>query len=348
MPKFPTPSTRTVTPTTTPPSANAYRTTGTTRARWAAAPTGSSVTSRVWSSSSSATHATPRRERLRAHRHFDPPHQSSWPRKLARASCTSASFSRVSTARGADRRGVPPFKDGPCSPAISGPTATSTSAGTPTSPVRRQASALGDVPRAQRRPAARRGLHEPRQPHHGPDAQLPPLLRQEHSSGLRPDRTAARRVGWVDTNGNGIRDKEIDGQRREFEFADTYGSWTSSRRWAIYKEDLAKVGIAMTVRPMTGPTSSRGGRPRLRRGHPGLGQFSEGRLLSNLAQQSGGRRQGQPRLPQRRGRRDHRRAQREFDHDKRVELAHRFHKLTYDEQPYTFFTRKRKVYGSPN
>ena len=34
----------------------------------------------------------------------------------------------------------------------------------------------------------------------------------------------------------------------------------------------------------------------------------------------------------------------EFDYDKRVELAHRFHKLVYDEQPYTFFIREEVLF----
>ena len=34
----------------------------------------------------------------------------------------------------------------------------------------------------------------------------------------------------------------------------------------------------------------------------------------------------------------------EFDYDKRVELAHRFHKLVYDEQPYTFFYTRRSPF----
>ena len=38
----------------------------------------------------------------------------------------------------------------------------------------------------------------------------------------------------------------------------------------------------------------------------------------------------------------------EFDYDKRVELAHRFHQLTYEEQPYTFFyTRKAPYFWRP-
>ena len=35
----------------------------------------------------------------------------------------------------------------------------------------------------------------------------------------------------------------------------------------------------------------------------------------------------------------------EFDFDQRVQLARKFHKIVYDEQPYTFFyTKKRVIY----
>ncbi len=160
-------------------------------------------------------------------------------------------------------------------------------------------------------------------------------------------------AGWTDTNGNGIRDKEVDGQRREFEFTLTvYGSSDEYKTVGnIFKEDLAKVGVAMTVRPMDWANLLKKVDDR---------DFDAVTLAwvsspqvdfyqiwhSSQADVA----KGSNRVGFRNPEADEIivALQREFDHDERVRLAHAFHKLTYDEQPYTFFyTRKRKVYWQP-
>jgi len=53
-------------------------------------------------------------------------------------------------------------------------------------------------------------------------------------------------AGWIDTNSDGIRDK--DGVKFEFEFLIPNGSDTSEKISTIIKEELDKVGIAMKIR----------------------------------------------------------------------------------------------------
>ena len=61
-------------------------------------------------------------------------------------------------------------------------------------------------------------------------------------------------AGWLDTDGDGILDKEIDGKRRQFEFLAKY--YKDSPEWdkvmAIYAEELRALGIIMDYRSFGG------------------------------------------------------------------------------------------------
>ncbi len=55
-------------------------------------------------------------------------------------------------------------------------------------------------------------------------------------------------AGWVDSDGDGIRDK--DGVMFQFEFTMTSGSQFAEQVSTIIKEELSKVGIEMSIRPL--------------------------------------------------------------------------------------------------
>ncbi len=58
-------------------------------------------------------------------------------------------------------------------------------------------------------------------------------------------------AGWIDSNGNGIRDKLINGQRTEFEFVfNIVNSPTHQDTAEILKEELKKVGVKCTLKAM--------------------------------------------------------------------------------------------------
>ena len=157
-------------------------------------------------------------------------------------------------------------------------------------------------------------------------------------------------AGWVDTNSNGIRDKLIDGAVVEFEFDLTvYGSSDEYRTLGnIYKEDLAKIGVTMNVRPMEWSNL-------LKRvddrefdavtlawvSSPDV-DFYQIWHSSQADIPKGSNRVG---FRNAKGDEIIESLQREFDYDERVRLANSFHRLVYEEQPYTFFyTRKKQVY----
>ncbi|MCO4770431.1 MAG: hypothetical protein KDA24_10415 [Deltaproteobacteria bacterium] len=156
--------------------------------------------------------------------------------------------------------------------------------------------------------------------------------------------------GWVDSNENGIRDKTVDGQLVEFEFDLTvYGSSDEYKTLGnIYKEDLAKVGVKMNVRPMEWSNLLKRVDDR---------EFDAVTLAwvsspdVDFYQIWHSTQADIPKGSNRVGFRNPKAdeiieaLQREFDYDERVRLANSFHRLVYEEQPYTFFyTRKRKVY----
>jgi len=161
-------------------------------------------------------------------------------------------------------------------------------------------------------------------------------------------------AGWVDTNGNGLRDKEVDGRQVEFDF--TLVVYGSSDEYVtlgnIYKEDLAQIGVKMNVQPLdwavllkrvddrefdaitlawvSGPDvdfyqiwhSSQADVPK---GSNRVGFRNEeaDRLITELRE--------------------------EFEYSERIRIANEFHQLVYDEQPYTFFyTRKRNYFWQSN
>ncbi|MDA1195272.1 MAG: ABC transporter substrate-binding protein [Planctomycetota bacterium] len=65
-------------------------------------------------------------------------------------------------------------------------------------------------------------------------------------------RALLKEAGWEDTDGDGVLDKEIDGQRKAFEVVAKYPSGGSSFPivFDIFKEDLLKIGIKIEIQTL--------------------------------------------------------------------------------------------------
>ena len=157
-------------------------------------------------------------------------------------------------------------------------------------------------------------------------------------------------AGWTDADGNGILEKEIDGLTVEFDF--TLTIFGSSKEYKtigdIFKEDLAKIGVKMTVQPtewsmLLKKTNSK--------------EFDAVTLAWVSGPDVDFRQiwhSSQADVPQSSNYISFKSEKAdeiiealevEFDDQKRIELAHQFHALMYDEQPYTFFfTRRSNFY----
>lgn len=149
-------------------------------------------------------------------------------------------------------------------------------------------------------------------------------------------------AGWKDTDNDGIRDK--DGVPFKFEWIYGSGNPVYERMSTVYKEQLDKAGIQVTLRPLEWATflESVVGRnfdacmmawvsppesdpyqiwhtSQAEKGsnYVGFGNAESDKLIED--------------------------ARLEFDRDKRVKLYHRFHEILHEEQPYTFlYNSKRK------
>lgn len=157
-------------------------------------------------------------------------------------------------------------------------------------------------------------------------------------------------AGWTDSDGDGIRDKVVDGQKLAFRF--TLMLFGSSNEYStlgsIFKEDLAKIGVTMELLPMDWANYLKKAEDREFDAMTAAWATSPDVDFNQIWHST------QADLPKSSNRIGFKNAEAdsiidamtsEFDVQRRIELCHRFHKLIYDEQPYTFFyTRKRPVF----
>ncbi len=154
-------------------------------------------------------------------------------------------------------------------------------------------------------------------------------------------------AGWEDTTGDGILNKEIDGETFSFEFTLTSYNRPEVRSWAaIYAEDLRQIGIDMTVDPVDWALMQR------RMEEKNFDAFTGGWGLSwqiDLYQIWHSSQADIPRGSNRVGFRNDEadelieELRRTFDQDKRLEMFHEFHEIVHEEQPYTFFYAPQQV-----
>jgi peptide/nickel transport system substrate-binding protein len=152
-------------------------------------------------------------------------------------------------------------------------------------------------------------------------------------------------AGWVDSDSDGVRDKEINGRRVPFEFSLMVSN--KPDRIAIcnlFRENLESIGVICNIRPYEAAVLlerlfnknyeahfsgwSTGADPSTVRNLFGTGQERNYGSYSNPEVD---------RLLEE--------AMKEFDRDKQAELYGRVHKLVYADQPYLFLYNKHSLYG---
>lgn len=154
-------------------------------------------------------------------------------------------------------------------------------------------------------------------------------------------------AGWRDTDNDGIRDRIHDGKKQNFEFTmlTTSGSPEWSAAQNIYKEDLMKIGVKMNISEVDWAVMQKRIEDKdfdAMGGAWGTPWESDPYQIWHSSQAS---------IPKSSNHISYRNPEvdevieelREtFDPEKRAVLYRKFHKLIYDDQPYTFiFTRKR-------
>ncbi len=154
-------------------------------------------------------------------------------------------------------------------------------------------------------------------------------------------------AGWKDTDGDGILDKVINGKKTKFEFTllSTSGSpeWTAAEN--IYKEDLMKLGIKMNLSESDWAVFQKRVEDKdfdAMSGAWGLAWEQDPYQLWHSSQAS---------IPKSSNHISYRNPEADkvieelrktFDKNKRIGLYHKFHRIMYNDQPYTLLmTRKR-------
>lgn len=166
-----------------------------------------------------------------------------------------------------------------------------------------------------------------------------------HPFDLAAAKALLAEAGWKDTDGDGLLDKELsarDKKRAPFEF--TFLIYGTSKEFAslanVYKEDLLKIGVKMNVDAAEWSLMQK------RMDEKSFDAFSGGWGLSwdtDLYQIWHSSQADVPRGSNRVGFRSKEadviieKMRVTFDHGERVRLAHQFHHLLHEEQPYTFF-----------
>jgi ABC-type transport system substrate-binding protein len=159
-------------------------------------------------------------------------------------------------------------------------------------------------------------------------------------------------AGWTDTNGDGLLDKELhvgDGKRSpfEFHFAFTSGQKESETTAKILADDLLKVGVKMIIDPMEWSLFTK------RREDHEFDAIMTAWLLpwyTDLYQVWHSSQIDVPKGSNVEGFRNAKADQiieklrLEFDPAERVRLFREFHRIVDDEQPYTFFMVRKKVW----
>jgi len=154
-------------------------------------------------------------------------------------------------------------------------------------------------------------------------------------------------AGWVDSNGNGLRDKLIDGKRVEFEFTMVlYGGSTEYETLArVYGDALQRLGIRMIPQPLEWAAQLKKLQERDFDAYSGAWVPAWEVDLMQIWHSSEAAKPGSSNYVSFRSAEGDRIAEalrREFDPEKRVGLCHAFHALLADEQPYTFFYQRKR------
>ena len=152
-------------------------------------------------------------------------------------------------------------------------------------------------------------------------------------------------AGWKDTDGDGIRDKMINGKKVPFEF--TLLVSNKPDRIAIcnlFRENLNSIGIVCNVQPLEAAVfQERVFKKNYEAEMAGWGTGTDPSLEKNIFGTGEGRNSGSYSNPE--VDRLLQEGMTEFDRDKQAEIYGRVHSLIFEDQPYLFLYNLDSLYG---
>lgn len=154
-------------------------------------------------------------------------------------------------------------------------------------------------------------------------------------------------AGWKDSDGDGVRDKVIDGKKVPFEFTLVlFGGSSEFENFArVYGDALGRIGVRLVPQPLEWAAQLKKVGERDFDAFTGMWQPQWEVDLYQLwhsteADKPQSSNYTSFRSPE--GDRIAEALRREFDKDRRTALCHEFHALVHEEQPYTFFFQRKQ------
>lgn len=155
-------------------------------------------------------------------------------------------------------------------------------------------------------------------------------------------------AGWSDSDGDGIRDKIVNGEKKSFEFPlIIYGYRPEVRSWStLFKENLYKIGVQCTLVPVEWSVMLKRMEDRefvAYTGGWGLDFDGDPYQIFHSSQAD------EPKSSNRVGFRNKsadviiEKLRHTFDAEERIRLQHQFHQIMHEEQPYTFLYSEKVV-----
>ena len=156
-------------------------------------------------------------------------------------------------------------------------------------------------------------------------------------------------AGWTDTDGDGIRDKVIQGRKTPFRFdLLAYNRPTARRFVSIYKDALRKIGVQMKPQPLDWALMQKKMDEKAFdafTGGWGMGYTQDPHQIwhSSNADVAKGSNRVAFRNQEADALIDELRLT--FDPEKRTQMLRRFHRILHEEQPYTFFYIRKDAFA---
>jgi peptide/nickel transport system substrate-binding protein len=190
------------------------------------------------------------------------------------------------------------------------------------------------------------GLYQPCRGTFHPDAwYFPKNGPQPYQQDLDKAEDLLDAAGWVDSDGDGIRDKEINGRRVPFQFTMlTYQTETGVQAATLMKECLDKIGIVCNVKPteftvLVDTTQKKSFDAAM----GGWGASTDPDLSSNLYATDEGR--NYISFSNKRVDELFQQGRREFDRDKRAAIYGEIANILWEEQPLTWLFYRNAFFG---
>ncbi|MFG0333265.1 MAG: peptide-binding protein, partial [Maioricimonas sp. JB049] len=195
------------------------------------------------------------------------------------------------------------------------------------------------------------GLYEPGQGIYHPTAWMAPdPMPEPYQQNLDKAEALLDEAGWDDSDGDGIRDKEIGGRKVNFEFTILIASSseTGLKICELLRESLDRIGIICNIKPTEFTVLQENARThKFQAMMAGWGTGTDPDTGENLWTTKALKQNGRNYVQYTNPRVDElfEQGKREFDRDKRAEIYGQIHTQLWEDQPYTWLYYRSSFFG---